>query len=179
MFLLANPNCSRWWRFIYRFGSREKLLSFGTYPDVKLGNARDYRDEARSLLKSEKAPAMVRRTEKLAAHALAQNTFEVVAREFIEKQRYLSGRQTNMPCISFAAWISTFSQSLADAQSLLMSAGDPSSFVGKIRLQHWMSFKAYDRNMKRMKKEWLRQRKRKDRGQEPSLRMIPAALAGT
>ena len=47
LYLLLNPNGSRWWRFRYRYLGKEKLLSFGTYLDVSLKDARDRRDEAR------------------------------------------------------------------------------------------------------------------------------------
>lgn len=47
LFLLVNPNGSKWWRFKYRFNGKEKLLSLGVYPEVTLKRARDTRDEAR------------------------------------------------------------------------------------------------------------------------------------
>ena len=50
LYLLVNPNGSRWWRFKYRYLGKEKLLSFGTYPDISLKDARDRRDEARKQL---------------------------------------------------------------------------------------------------------------------------------
>lgn len=50
LFLLLNPNGSRWWRFKFRFASKEKLLSFGTYPEVSLKEARDKREQARKLI---------------------------------------------------------------------------------------------------------------------------------
>jgi integrase len=87
MFLLVNPNGSRWWRLKYRIGGKEKLLSFGCYPEVRLGEARKLRDEARGLLRTNKDPAAVRKIEKLAAQNEAQNTFEAIAREFIDKQK--------------------------------------------------------------------------------------------
>ncbi len=50
LFLLVNPKGGKWWRLKYRFDSREKLLSLGTYPDVGLKEARAKRDEARKQL---------------------------------------------------------------------------------------------------------------------------------
>ena len=32
LFLLVTPAGGKWWRFKYRFGGKEKLLSLGTYP---------------------------------------------------------------------------------------------------------------------------------------------------
>jgi len=34
LFLLVQPNGSKLWRMKYRFGGKEKLLSFGAYPDL-------------------------------------------------------------------------------------------------------------------------------------------------
>ena len=50
LFLLVTPTGGRLWRFRYRIGSREKLLSLGIYPDVPLQRAREQRDEARRLV---------------------------------------------------------------------------------------------------------------------------------
>lgn len=36
LYLLINPNGSRWWRFDYRFQGIRKTLSMGVYPDVPL-----------------------------------------------------------------------------------------------------------------------------------------------
>src|SRR5438876_492097 len=50
LYLLVNPNGSRLWRFKYRIAGREKLISFGSYPEVPLQAARDRREEARDLV---------------------------------------------------------------------------------------------------------------------------------
>ena len=50
LFLLVTPAGGKWWRFRFRFDSKEKLLSLGVYPDVGLKDARNRRDEARKLL---------------------------------------------------------------------------------------------------------------------------------
>ena len=50
LFLPVTPPGGRLWRFRYRIGSREKLLSLGIYPDVPLQRAREQRDEARRLV---------------------------------------------------------------------------------------------------------------------------------
>jgi hypothetical protein len=52
LYLLLLPNGSRGWRFKYRIDGREKLLSFGVYPDVPLKLARDRREAARQQLAS-------------------------------------------------------------------------------------------------------------------------------
>jgi hypothetical protein len=49
MYLEVSPTGGNWWRLKYRFGGKEKRLVLGVYPDVKLKDARDRRDAARSL----------------------------------------------------------------------------------------------------------------------------------
>ena len=60
LYLLIKPNDGRFWRFKYRFGGKEKLLSFGTYPYVSLKRARDRREEARRFLEEGKDPSAQR-----------------------------------------------------------------------------------------------------------------------
>lgn len=50
LYLIVPPTGGKWWRFKYRMDGKEKLLSFGTYPDVGLKEARARREEARKLL---------------------------------------------------------------------------------------------------------------------------------
>ncbi len=45
LYVIVNPNGSRWWRFRYRVAGREKLISLGVYPEVSLRVARERRDD--------------------------------------------------------------------------------------------------------------------------------------
>jgi integrase len=65
MFLLINPNGSKYWRLKYRIGGREKLLALGVYPQVSLKEAREHRDDARKLIANGIDPAELRKTEKV------------------------------------------------------------------------------------------------------------------
>ena len=47
LYLLVRPTGSRLWRMKYRFDGKEKLLSFGRYPEVTLAEARLRRAEAK------------------------------------------------------------------------------------------------------------------------------------
>jgi len=80
--LMVNPNGSKWWRFRYRINGREKMLSFGVYPDVSLKLARDRRDDARKTIAVGDDPG----TERKAAKAAQSDTFETIAREWFELQ---------------------------------------------------------------------------------------------
>ena len=83
LYLLINPNGSRWWRFDYRFHGIRKTLSMGVYPDVPLKLARERRDEARSLLAAGADPGAQRKAEKRANAEAGGNTFEALAREWM------------------------------------------------------------------------------------------------
>lgn len=87
LFLLINPNDSRYWKLKYRFAGKEKKLSLGVYPEVSLKLARQKRDEARRLLDAGTDPSEVRRTEKIARKVAADSSFEGVGREWYEKQK--------------------------------------------------------------------------------------------
>lgn len=49
LFLLVNPNGSRYWRMKYQIGGKEKLLAVGVYPEVSLAEARTIRDEPKKI----------------------------------------------------------------------------------------------------------------------------------
>jgi len=85
LYLQVTPAGGKWWRFKYRFDGKEKLISFGTYPEVSLADARDKRTEARKQVAAGINPGEIRKAQKQAAVAVTENSFEVVAREWHEK----------------------------------------------------------------------------------------------
>ena len=61
MYLEIAPSGSKLWRMKYRkTDGKENRLSFGKYPDVSLGEAREKRQAARKLIAADKDPAEVR-----------------------------------------------------------------------------------------------------------------------
>lgn len=64
LYILVNPNGSHYWRFKYRYGGREKCISFGVYPAVSIKSARSQRDQARQLLRAHKDPSQERQAQK-------------------------------------------------------------------------------------------------------------------
>ena len=54
--MLVTPAGGRLWRFKYRRGVVEKLLTLGAYPDVSLKRTREKRDDARKLVADEVDP---------------------------------------------------------------------------------------------------------------------------
>jgi integrase len=87
LFLLVASSGGKLWRMKYRFDGKEKLISFGSYPDVSLVKAREKRDQARTLLADGVDPSMNRKVQKAAKVALSANTFEAVGREWFAKMK--------------------------------------------------------------------------------------------
>ncbi len=82
LFLLVMPAGGKWWRFKYHFEGKEKLLSFGTYPEVSLSDARNKRADARKQVAAGINPSDVRKAQKAAFTAQTEHSFEAVAREW-------------------------------------------------------------------------------------------------
>ncbi|WP_411819124.1 integrase arm-type DNA-binding domain-containing protein [Hyphococcus formosus] len=85
--LLVNPSGSKLWRFKYRVLGKEKLLSFGCYPDLTLAKARKERDAAREQLAAGIDPSEARKAEKEKRLEERERVFERLASEFLEKQK--------------------------------------------------------------------------------------------
>jgi hypothetical protein len=101
LYLLVAPAGGKWWRFRYKFDGKEKLLSFGIYPDIplasrtvkdeetgkarKIKGARELRDDARELLAQGIDPGENRKAQKATKQNRAANSFEVVVREWYAK----------------------------------------------------------------------------------------------
>jgi integrase len=83
LYLSITPAGSKLWRWKYRFNGREKLMSFGGYPDISLAQARDRHREARKLLATGIDPMAERKTEK----ATMENSFQSVAARWMEHWR--------------------------------------------------------------------------------------------
>jgi integrase len=93
MYLLVTPANARYWRMDYRFAGKRRTLAIGVYPTVSLATARAHRDEARALLANNIDPVTVKKASKRAAKLAHENTFELIAREWLGKQqRRLSAR---------------------------------------------------------------------------------------
>lgn len=86
LYLYVKPNGSKLWRLKYRYLKKEKLLSLGAYPYVSLLEARAGRLDAKKLLESNKDPSFQRRKQKLQGIRNAEQTFKIVALEWVEKQ---------------------------------------------------------------------------------------------
>lgn len=86
LFLLVNSDGSKWWRHDYRrpMTGMRNTLALGTFPEVSLKRAREKHAEARKLLADGIDPAAQRAAMKAASIEAAANSFEAVAREWLE-----------------------------------------------------------------------------------------------
>lgn len=87
LYLLVNPKGGKSWRMNYRFGDKQNTLSFGTYPDVSLAQAREKREQARKLLADGIDPAQQRNAQKQAGEERSRNSFEVIGREWFSRHQ--------------------------------------------------------------------------------------------
>jgi integrase len=88
LFLVVMPTGSKYWRMRYYFAGKEKLLALGVYPDVSLADARERRADARKSLADGNDPGEVKKEAKRIAILKSANSFEAVAREWIEKRKH-------------------------------------------------------------------------------------------
>jgi integrase len=84
LYLEVMPTGAKYWRWKYRHVGKEKRLALGVFPEVSLAQARAKRDEERARLREGNDPLTHRKAKKLAARFGAENSFETVAREWLE-----------------------------------------------------------------------------------------------
>jgi integrase len=87
LFLQVDPRGGKYWRLRYFFGGKEKMLSFGTYPEVSLSEAREKRHNVRKLIAQNHDPAEMKKENKRKAVRDAENTFRAVAKEWHEANK--------------------------------------------------------------------------------------------
>jgi len=85
MYLLVNPNSGKYFRYNYRFGGKRKTLALGTYPATSLRDAREKRDAAIKQIAGGIDPSENRKAIKQSRAESAANSFEVIAREWYER----------------------------------------------------------------------------------------------
>lgn len=94
MYLFVTPSGGKLWRLNYRFGGMRKTLAIGSYPEITLAEARDFRDQARKLLANDTDPSEVKRVEKQQREITSSNSFEAVARDWFDRHLSLKAETT-------------------------------------------------------------------------------------
>jgi integrase len=86
LYLLVTPNGSKLWRWKYRIRGKEKLFSFGCYPEISLAQARSARDAQKQIKDGGKDPSMVRKQALLKVSFLDSDTFKAIAQDWYSKK---------------------------------------------------------------------------------------------
>ena len=93
LYLLITPNGSKLWKLKYRFEGIEKKLSFGSFPEVSLADARAERDKARKQIKADKIdPGILKNSIKRSKKLASERSFEAIAREWHAQCEYSCGQ---------------------------------------------------------------------------------------
>lgn len=93
LYLEVRPTGAKLWRYRYRIAGKENVFAIGEYfhdkraGHVSLDHARRYRDEARVLVKQGIHPAHHRKEQRFSQRSEAENTFEIVAREWLMQKQ--------------------------------------------------------------------------------------------
>jgi len=84
LYLWVTPAGGKLWRWTYRHEGKQKLMTFGKYPDVPLAQARERHSEARKLLAAGVDPMAQRKADKTAQQVSSENSFANVAARWLE-----------------------------------------------------------------------------------------------
>lgn len=102
LFLVIMPSGSKYWRLRYFFAGKEKLLALGVYPHVSLTDARERRTQAQKQLANGVDPGEAKKEAKRLETLRSADTFEAVAREWLEKRKHeLAVKTTDLMLVRF------------------------------------------------------------------------------
>jgi len=96
--LNISPQGGKAWHFRYYWAGKQKRISFGTYPEIGLREARSLRDEARVLLAKGINPRVHRKQKRQAVRLAAENNFKAVYLLWFDhrKLELKAGRQSTL-----------------------------------------------------------------------------------
>ena len=87
LYLQVAVSGSKLWRMKYRYGGKEKLLSFGPYPHRTLQSARRARDEARQHVVEGRDPGEIKKQQSEETNRQTEHNFAKLASLYLDKQR--------------------------------------------------------------------------------------------
>ena len=93
LYLLVTPSASKLWRLDYRHHERRLTLALGSFPDLKLADARERRDDAKKALRRGLDPAETLGTRRRRIIEAARPTFADLAERWFQarKRRWCEG----------------------------------------------------------------------------------------
>ena len=83
LYLHVQSSGSKLWRLKYRYQGKEKLLSYGPYPQITIAEARVKREASKKLLREGRDPSVQKRLDRIAERTAHRNTFGLIASEYL------------------------------------------------------------------------------------------------
>ena len=84
LYLWVTPSGGKLWRWSYRYEGKQKIMTFGRYPEIPLARARERHLEERGVLAEGADPMAVRKAERHAEQLAYENSFANVAARWLE-----------------------------------------------------------------------------------------------
>ncbi len=98
--LEVSPAGGKLWRWRYNFNGKGQMLALGKHPAVSLAEARKLRDGARDTLDAGKHPTREKKAQKLRNFHAGENTFEKVARAWLELKQSGMNEKYRVQCLA-------------------------------------------------------------------------------
>lgn len=95
LFLLVNPNGTKYWRYKFRLNDKEGVYSIGIYPDISLAGAREAHQQARSLVAKGVHPKTVKDAAK-AERNRQQKRFSDYMTSWLAKQHLAESTRSDL-----------------------------------------------------------------------------------
>ena len=86
LYVLVRPNGSKLWQYRYRFGGKEKVYSYGQYPEVSLSEARERHEKIRKLVRDGIDPTAEKLASKASLINKQEHTFKAIAEEWLKRE---------------------------------------------------------------------------------------------
>jgi integrase len=86
LYVLVRTNGARLWQYRYRFGGKEKVYSYGQYPDVSLAEARESHDAVRKLVRDGIDPLAEKQAAKARLVSKHEHTFKGVTEAWWKRE---------------------------------------------------------------------------------------------
>ena len=84
LYLWVTPSGGKLWRWTYRHAGKQKVMTFGRYPEVSLARARERHAEERRLLVEGADPMTLRKAKKRAEQITVETSFASVTARWLE-----------------------------------------------------------------------------------------------
>ena len=98
--LEVRKNGAKYWRYRYRLNGKQQMAALGQYPLLTLAEARKKRDEAKTIINEGKSPTREKKAAKLRNINNGENTFEAIARKWLELKKSGLNEKYRTQCLS-------------------------------------------------------------------------------